>query len=385
MNRRQFLRALSGGAVVALGPEIALAAGPAGASGERLLVLVELKGGNDSLNTVVPYADPEYRRLRPRLALARDAVLQLDAATGLHPSLEPLMPLWRGGELAVVQGIGYAQPNLSHFRSIEIWDTAADAGDYLQQGWLTRRFAARPLAGAAADGVVVGGAGLGPLAGGARAVALTDTERFRRQAQLASPGAASRGAALAHLLKVERDIVQAAAGLDGGRAFRTAFPRGAFGNAVKTACQVAASNAGVAAIRLSLDGFDTHVNQAGAHARLLAELAAGLAALRAGLVELGRWDSTLVMTYAEFGRRPQENQSGGTDHGTAAAHFVLGARVRGALHGEAPRLDRRDGNGNLAFAVDFRSLYATVLERWWNVPAGDVLGRRFPTLDLVRA
>jgi uncharacterized protein (DUF1501 family) len=383
MKRRDFLLASATAGVAVFAPRIALAQG---AGYSQLLVLVELKGGNDALNTVVPYADAAYYGLRPRIAIRRDDVLQLDGRTGLHPSLAPLMPLWQARELAIVQGVGYPSPNLSHFRSIEIWDTASRAEEYLTDGWLARTFAAAPVPKRfAADGVVVGAAELGPLAGGgARAVALANTEQFLRQAKLAQPAEARGNRALAHLLKVEADVVQAAAGLNGNREFRTQFPQGPFGNAVKTAAQVVASEAGVAAVRISLSGFDTHQNQPGTHANLLRQLAEGLVALRAALQELGRWDSTLVVTYAEFGRRPQENGSNGTDHGTAAAHFALGGRVKGGLYGEAPRLDRLEG-GNLVHAVDFRSVYATVLERWWGVPAAGPLGGRFPSLDVLRA
>jgi uncharacterized protein (DUF1501 family) len=137
-------------------------------------------------------------------------------------------------------------------------------------------------------------------------------------------------------------------------------------------------------VRVSLNGFDTHQNQPQVHASLLGQLAEGLVALRAALVELKRWDSTLVMTYAEFGRRPQENGSNGTDHGTANVHFALGGRVKGGFVGAAPPLDRLDG-GNLVHTVDFRSLYATALERWWGVSSSGLLGGRFPTLELLKA
>jgi uncharacterized protein (DUF1501 family) len=153
---------------------------------------------------------------------------------------------------------------------------------------------------------------------------------------------------------------------------------------VRVAAQLAANPAGVAAIRLSLGGFDTHQNQPNVHQRLLGELAEGLAALKSALLEANRWDSTLVMTYAEFGRRPQENNSNGTDHGTAAAHFVAGGRVKGGLYGEPPRFADLDG-GNLRHAVDFRSLYATALERWWGVSSAGVLKGRFAPLDVLRA
>jgi len=379
MNRRGFLAA-SVAALIA--PRLAQAQ----ADYQRLLVLIELKGGNDGLNTVVPYADARYYELRPRIAVKRDDALQLDARSGLHPALKPLMPLWQDGQLAVVQGVGYAAPNLSHFRSIEIWDTASRSDQYLGEGWLARAFAADPVPkGFAADGVSVGGFDLGPLAGtGARAIALTDPESFLRQARLANPAGAKRNAALAHILKVESDIVQAARHLGGDVAFRTEFPRSPFGNAVRTAAQLAANPAGVAAIRLSLGGFDTHQNQPGVHQRLLGELAEGLAALKSALAEIGRWDRTMVMTYAEFGRRPQENRSLGTDHGTASAHFVAGGRVRGGLYGEPPRLDALEG-GNLVFAVDFRSLYATVIERWWGQDSARALGGRFAPLELIKA
>jgi uncharacterized protein (DUF1501 family) len=380
MKRRDFLAA----SVAALFAP-ATSWGASGPDYRRLLILIELKGGNDGLNTVVPYADARYYELRPRLAIRRDDVLQLDERTGLHPALRPLLPLWKDGQLAVVQGIGYPAPNLSHFRSIEIWDTASRSDQYLGDGWLARAFAARAVPkGFAADGVAVGSADLGPLAGmGARAIALNDPATFLRQARLANPAGAKRNAALAHILKVEADIVQAASQLGGSTEFRTEFPRNPFGNAVRTAAQLAANPAGIAAIRLSLGGFDTHQNQPGVHQRLLGDLAEGIAALRSALMEIGRWDSTLVATYAEFGRRPQENQSMGTDHGTASAHFVAGGRVRSGLYGQPPVLADLDG-GNLRHAVDFRSLYATALEPWWGVPAAPVLGGRFPALELLR-
>ena len=141
---------------------------------------------------------------------------------------------------------------------------------------------------------------------------------------------------------------------------------------------------GVAAIRLTLNGFDTHQNQPGQHAALLAQLAQGFAAMRSALIELGRWDETLIMTYAEFGRRPRENESNGTDHGTVAPHFIAGGRVRGGLYGAPPVLARLDGNGNLPVGVDFRQLYASVLGPWWGLDASQVLRGRFEPLPLLR-
>lgn len=385
MNRRHFLQSV-GAATCSLLLHPALAQTRARTGYDNLLILVELKGGNDGLNTVIPYADRTYYNLRPRIAIPRDKVLQLDERTGLHPSLTPLLPIWKNRELAIIQGVGYPAPNLSHFRSIEIWDTASDSDETLADGWLARAFAATPPPAAfAADGIVIGSAEAGPLEGvGPRVITLTNTQQFLRQAQLASPEGRARNPALDHILKVEADIVQAARGLSASYEFKTEFPGGPFGNAVKTACQAVAGKGGVAAIKLSLNGFDTHSNQPGTQERLLKDLAEGLASMRTAMVELGRWNSTLILTYAEFGRRPKENQSNGTDHGTANAHFVLGGLVRGGLTGAAPRLDRLDGTGNVAFGVDFRSVYATVLEQWWGISSQSILQARHPTLDVLR-
>jgi uncharacterized protein (DUF1501 family) len=385
MNRRRFMQFAAcwplGSA--ALLPSVTWAAAPAGARYRNLLVLIELKGGNDGLNTLVPYANPTYYALRPKLAIARDQVVQLSDTAGLHPALEPLLPLWKNRELAVLQGVGYPDPNLSHFRSIEIWDTASSSEQYLEEGWLTRTFAAAPTpADFAADGVIIGSPDLGPLAGGGtRAIALANTEQFLRQARLAVPEGQTRNHALQHILKVEGDIMQAATHLNADYAFRTEFPTGGFGNAIKTACQVIANQAGVAVVRVTLTGFDTHTGQPGTQARLLGELAGGVVALD----ELGRWNNTLLLTYAEFGRRPKENLSMGTDHGTASVHFAAGGRVAGGLYGEQPSLNGLSGDGNTGYAIDFRSVYATVLDRWWGVPSAEPLGGRFPGVSILRA
>ena len=383
MDRRQFLRLTAVAPAVAVLPfAFANAAAPAS---RRLLVLVELKGGNDGLNTVIPYSDAAYERLRPRLAIARDQVLALDERTGLHPSLEALLATWKDEKLAIVQGLGYPDPNLSHFRSIEIWDTASKSDEYLDDGWLARALTRSPSPREfAADGIVVGAADLGPLAGGtARTVALTNPDQFVRNARLAHGEGEARNAALRHILKVENDVQQSARRIAGGREFKAAFPAGSFGNAMRTAAQLAANPAGVSAIRVTLGGFDTHANQLGLHSALLRQLADGLVALRSALEEAGRWDDTVVATYSEFGRRPRGNQSNGTDHGTAAPHFVMGGDVRGGLYGAPPALERLDGNGNLPHAIDFRAYYATFLEGWWGTDPKPVLNGRHERLGFL--
>jgi uncharacterized protein (DUF1501 family) len=358
---------------------------------DRVLVLVELKGGNDGLNTVVPYADPAYAALRPTLALKPDVVLPLDEKVGLHPALAPLMPLWAQGELAVLQGLGYPSPNLSHFRSIEIWDSASASDEYLDDGWVARAMAAglRDRAHFTTEGVALGSAGPGALRG-ARAVAIGNVDAFVAQSRLVRSVDGGGSPALAHVLRVEADVMQAADGLRTPPAtpLVTEFPAGAFGQAVRATCRIVAGQAGqggVPVFHQSLGSFDTHQQQAGTHAGLLKQLAEGLVALRAGLVEAGAWDRTLVLTYSEFGRRARENQSRGTDHGTASSHFALGGAVKGGLIGTMPELERLDATQNLVHTSDFRQVYATIARQWWGVPPEKVIRGRYDPLPFLRA
>ncbi len=398
MHRRQLLHYFSSATSAALlgahAPGWAEGVAQRAASlSDRVLILIELKGGNDGLNTVIPYADSRYTQLRGSIAIPHDEIIRLDERSGLHPELKALMPMWEQGELGIVQGVGYPQPNLSHFRSIEIWETASRANEYLDEGWITRAMKAglSRQANFTSEGVLIGSSALGPLSG-ARAVTLTNPDAFLNQARFAHNGEgrvqSAGNAALQHLLQVEGDVSQAAQGLRAERFnFNTGFPQSAFGNHVSAACQVVASQkgrAGVPVITLTLGSFDTHQNQLGTHANLLRQLAEGLVALRNGLLELGAWERTLVMTFSEFGRRPRQNNSNGTDHGTVAPHFVAGGLVRGGWHGQAPDLGQLDASQNLQYTTDFRQIYTTVAKDWWGVSAQDVVRGRFEPLKFLR-
>lgn len=370
-------------------------AAPPPASGlSNTLVLLELTGGNDGLNTVVPHADPLYAKLRPRIGLAADQLVRLDARIGLHPGLAPLLEPWQRGEVALVQGVGYERPNLSHFRSIEIWDSASDSDAILADGWVARALAPqRPLAGRAAEGIVLGRPAVGPLQGAkARVAMMQDARGFAAQAKAVArpPEMPAASAALRHVVATQAELRAAGEAIDARlRAsrspLRTEFPRSGIGWQLANAARLIAADVDVPAIKLSHGSFDTHTWQRGTHDRLLGELGAALAAFRAAMLEIGAWNRVAVMTYAEFGRRPAENSAQGTDHGTAAPHLVMGGAVRGGFHGAAPPLDRLDDGGNLRHTVEFRSLYATVLRRWWGIDPVPVLGRSWPGLDLFRA
>ena len=350
----------------------------------RVLVLVELNGGNDGLNTVVPYADPAYARARPKLAVPRDQVLQLDERLGLHPALAPLLPVWQAGELGIALGVGYARPNRSHFRSIEIWDSASAAEESLQDGWLHRVITEAGMPpGFAAQGIVLGGPE-GPLAGSALSpVVLRDPRQLHEAAQL--PGGDAAGPAnpaLAHILATRARMQGAAREIERrlrtGPELTTAFPKGDLGRQLRRAAALIAAGVEASVFKLQHSGYDTHAQQAARHAALLAELAEGLAAFRLALLEAGAWRRTLVATYAEFGRRAAENASGGSDHGTAAPQLLLGGRLRGGLIGEQPPLDDLEG-GDLRHRLDFRRLYASLAGDWLGLPPAPAsLGRHQP-------
>jgi uncharacterized protein (DUF1501 family) len=400
MNRRDFLKlgllATGGFALPAAaapradfsptGPRRGARGRDAPVAPSRALVLVELNGGNDGLNTIIPYADRRYAELRPRLAIARDSVLTLSDQLGLHPALEPLLPAWRDKELAIVLGVGYPEPNRSHFRSIEIWDTASRADETLTEGWLARLFARHPLPAGYAAHSAVFGRGEGPMSGPhMRNLVLHDPQRFLQAAgKLRELPAAAHNAALAHLLVVHNETHQAA-GVMQERLRATAeltarFPATRLGRELEAAARLLVAHAPIAVIKVSHGSFDTHSQQRATHERLLKELAEALAAFRMALKQERLWDQTLVLTYSEFGRRVAENGGQGTDHGTAAPHFLLGGRVRGGFHGQQPSLARL-ADGDLVHHVDFRSLYATVARHWWGA-GGEFLGRHeFPLLD----
>jgi len=314
----------------------------------------------------------------------RDRVLPLDASLALHPALAPLMPLWQLRELTIALGVGYAPPNRSHFRSIEIWDSGSGAEETLREGWLHRIVAeAGAPPGFASQGIVLGGSE-GPLAGSAFApIMLGDPRQLREAAMLASATARpADNPALAHILAVRARLQHAATEIDhrlaAAPALRSAFPRTALGRQLQQAARLIVAGVPASVLKLRHSGYDTHAQQASRHAALLRDLAEGLAAFRAALVDAGAWQRTLVATSSEFGRRVAENASGGTDHGAAASHFLLGGRLRGGFLGAQPRLDDL-ADGDLRPTLDFRRLYAALAEEWLGLPpAPGVLGRQPP-------
>jgi uncharacterized protein (DUF1501 family) len=344
---------------------------------QRILVLVELQGGNDGLNTVIPVSQPAYRRLRPGLAIDPARAIGLDADHALHPALAPLLEAWDAGECAIVESVGYPRPNRSHFRSIEIWEQATDADSYAAQGWATRALSEHPVFGQRrgdADGVVVGTGTIGPLAGpGTRLVTMREPRQFLAQSEALRHVALRADAppSLRHIVRTQNEAVAAADAvrrkLSGRNRFGQGFGWDPLGRSLAVTADLIADGVEVPVWKTSIGSFDTHADQRARHARLLGQLGAALAAFRGAMQSLGRWNETLVVTYSEFGRRAAENLSRGTDHGTAAPLFVLGGAVEGGLHGRAPDLEALV-DGDIRMQTDFRGVYAGLIARWWDAP-----------------
>jgi uncharacterized protein (DUF1501 family) len=369
--------------------------------GRNTLVVVLLAGGNDGLNTVVPYADPLYHEARPQLAVPQGDVLPLDNAVGFHPALAPLKARYDAGQLAVVRGVGYPNPDRSHFRSMDIWQTAEPEA-YTQSGWLGRYL----------SGCSCGENGQAPAVAISQALprafwteslfvpTLATLNTYRVQTDPRWP--ADRAAKLRTLQALDAaheairpyaqflgeqslnalsstDEVQRVAG---GWSTPVEYPDNQFARDLKLAGQLIAGDLGARILFLQLGGFDTHANQKNTQQRLLDQLATGLDAFQNDLEAMGKADQVLTMTFSEFGRRVRENGSQGTDHGTAEPMFLLGTTLKGGLYGAQPALDDLD-NGDLRFQVDFRAVYGTVLERWMGADPVPVLGARYPTLSLL--
>ena len=388
MQRRDFVKML------AAAPLAAMAANArAAAPGNRLLVLVYLHGGNDGFNTWVPYEDPLYYKLRPTIAVPRDSVLKITERHGFHPSLAPLMPIWEKRELALVQGIGLPGVTQQHFRDSEMAFTACDEGEYPIRGWAAGAIARLPKADdALADAVAFDvldirvSDPMGPFRGSARPVVkMQYADEWLEKRRVAGCVVDMNAAAQARTARNESVV--------GRIALKTAFPADPFGNAMRAVVEIAALDRAIPVFHVALNGLDgdkhhsvdCHWKQLDYHSDALVRLARGLAALRAGMIEIGRWDETLVATYDEFGRSPVENEDKGTHHGAATTHFVLGGRVKGGLVGEAPRIIKVFNVGGPQATLDTRRLWTTIVENWWQTSAEGLFTRKHAPLDIVRA
>ena len=385
MTKRSKIRAAAALLAASFGALPLIAQGSAPPPPVNTLVLIQLAGGDDGLDAVIPFGDPAYAASRKTLAPAEADLIKLDAKLALHPALAPLLVAWKEGDFAIVLGVGYPEPNRSHFRSTDIWEPASSSREVLDSGWLARLLtpATRP-ASIFADSLILGETQAGPLKGpGMRNISMDNLDAFLRDAaQIEAPTPLGKGN-LGYIDSIEADIIAAAASLakikPAIKEPTIAFPDTGLGRQMKTSFQLLAAGLRVPVIKLTLRGFDTHSGEKPAEEKLLAELAGALAAFRVNLIREGLWDRVLVMTYSEFGRRAEENASGGTDHGTAAPVFMLGGKVKGGFYGSQPSLASSDlDNGDLVFSLDFRSLYRSVAQGFMGIKDPAVLAAVFP-------
>jgi uncharacterized protein (DUF1501 family) len=416
MTRRELLRlGLGGSTLLACGTTVptflacsarALANSPRRDADGRILVVLQLDGGNDGLNTVVPHGDDIYNNSRPKLALNAKDLKPIDEHVGLHPSLDGFAKLRDDGRLAIVQSVGYPNPNRSHFESMAIWHKARLSPGREEPGWLARAIDAAPAAPGGDSPALHIATQMLPqaLRGGQQYVpSLATIEQFRRRLGVPeSAGADEQRAALdriagqnasgenpllqfvsrstvisyassARLEKVLRD--------DDDAKYPDSYD---LARRLRLIARLIRAGLSTPIYYAQLGGFDTHADQLNRHSGLLRELSSSVRAFLTDLDRSGDGDRVTVLVFSEFGRRLRENASAGTDHGTSAPVFLLGGPVNGGLHGPYPDLAHLQ-DGDPEHAIDFRRVYATVLERWLRLPPEASLGKPFEPLPLFRS
>ena len=382
---------------------------PSGKDG-KILVVVQLAGGNDGLNTVVPFADDVYHRVRPGIRHDPKTIHRLSDTLGLHPNLKPLMELYEQQQMAIVQAVGYPNPNRSHFRATDIWASAQPEREQPSSGWVGRYF---DNACSGADPHV--GINIGdtlPLAmQGERITPLTferpesyryrgiDRPRYELLNKVAGGGVVANAVEKPKKVQttgqtqldfLHRTAMDAQLSSDDilrvtqSHQPSNEYPRGELGEGLRLVAAMIRGGLSTRVYYVHLGGFDTHANERGRHDQLMARFAEAVSAFWTDMKAQKNDERVLMMTFSEFGRRVAQNASGGTDHGAAAPMFLFGPRAKGGIVGDAPSLANLD-NGDLKHQFDFRSVYATVLQRWLDTPSKPVLGQQFKLLPVVRA
>ncbi|MGA2440868.1 MAG: DUF1501 domain-containing protein [Tepidisphaeraceae bacterium] len=370
----------------------------------KVLVVVQLSGGNDGLSMVIPYGDDVYYQARARISHPVKDILKINGYVGLHPNLTGLKNLYDNGDLAIVQGVGYPNPNRSHFRSMDIWQSAEPERQQPSTGWIGRYFDNTCPGCDPHVGVAIGDAL--PLAMQGEKVLPVSFERpdsYRyngrdkadyvklNQADLQGsailpPKTLTARNQLDFLHRTAMDAQLSSEEilrLTRNHSSPAPYPANEFGNGLKTIAAMIAGGLATRVYYVALGGFDTHVGQLGRHDALMKQLSEGLSAFWQDLKQQKNQDRVLAMTFSEFGRRVQENASNGTDHGAAAPMFVMGSSIKQGIVSPHPSLTDLD-QGDLKYVVDFRSVYASMLQNWLNTPSKPILGDQYPLLPLVK-
>ncbi len=407
-TRRQFLGGLSFVSLSLGMPQFLMRAATAqsapGGAG-KILVVLEMSGGNDGLNTVIPITDPEYAKARPNIQVKESDAVKVSSKLALHPGLKSMGAMFESGQVAIVNGAGYPHPNRSHFESMDIWQSGnPNLSNVERTGWMARYFdhdghlKSDPLSG------VTLGSSL-PLAlwkeaspvsviGNANDFGFSNraNDRDKQNAALRdlyAQGTVSNGpgefvrSVGAETFQSSDVVREAIKKYDVKAGDAANYPRyNALGESLQTVARLISGGVPTKIYYVSIGGFDTHANQPWQHGNVLSQVSEAVAAFFRDLKLQNRDRDVLLMTFSEFGRRVHENGSGGTDHGAAGPMFIVGSGIKGGVHSEYPSLSDLD-DGDLKYSVDFRSVYATVLEKWLRTDSSSVLGGSFKTLPFV--
>ena len=370
MNRRDLINFLAAGIAIPLAP-ISISAASI-KSGKRL-ILVELSGANDGLNTVIPIKDERYGELRPRIKIDRSKAFNLGNGLVLNSAMRSLDRALQAGDLAIMQGLGYPGQNRSHFKSIALWETGGDGTKSGKNGWLTEDI--EQMTGSDqldAHGISLDG-GMGIFASPSGVwLSMTSLGQFSTlQKKLVIPNQTlSSNPALSFVLDrahaLNSSMQSISSKISRLRNKNLNINAGDFGKQASMAAYLIDAGISAPVLKLKIGSFDTHENQTWRHRRLLQDLSKGLSGLRRALIQSGHWDNTLIMTYSEFGRRAKENESGGTDHGTAAPHFLMSGSLEGGLWGIHPDLGNLT-DGDVKFTTDYRVVYDKILSDWFGL------------------
>lgn len=404
-NRRQFLsQSVGAGTVITMGamaPEFLLEAAQASApaSKEQVLVVIQLSGGNDGLNTVIPFTDPLYYKNRPKLGIPKSDVLKINKQLGFHSALAGFSELLEANQLTVLQGIGYPNPNRSHFESMDIWHSCFRKDKSRNAGWLGRYLDQEAKKKAFHDVPALHlGSEKQPLALAAlnvRVPSVRSLAQFRLQ-DAGNPKLRGRVESLTKVKRSEQggllDFVHSStsSALSASQRVEAAtknrkstvdYPDTPLAGKLKHVASLIAAGLATRIYYVQLDGFDTHSRQPDAHAGLLRQLSGGVTAFMKDLKQLGQQDRVLTLCFSEFGRRVKENASSGTDHGAAAPVFVVGSRTKAGVQGAHPKLNDLT-DGDLKHHTDFRQVYAALLEQWLGVASEPIIGGRFKPMPL---
>jgi uncharacterized protein (DUF1501 family) len=362
--------------------------------GQKIVVVIQLSGGNDGLNTVIPYTNDLYYKVRPQLALPKTSVLKASDSLGFHPSLAKLNDLYDKGYLGVINNVGYPNPDRSHFRSMDIWHTASNSDAYLNTGWIGRYLDSTckncEVAHQAVEiddmlSLALKGERIKGMAvkNPKKLYTILHSNYFQK---ISKSTVEASDSSLNYLYKTLAEATSSADYIyDKSKVYTSSvtYPDSEFAGQLKTVAELINSGIETKVYYVSLSGFDTHVRQQPQHERLLKTYAESVHAFVSDLEKSNRFQDVLIMTFSEFGRRVSQNASGGTDHGTANNLFVMGKNLKkkGFING-TPDLTKLD-NGDLIHDVDFRSVYATILNKWLNTNSSGILNGHFKSLDFI--